>query len=267
MSEGISMNSQTAFALPLLRPDLPSPGGLKSWNGSDPATRYAVYRNNVVVSLIDALADTYPVLQQLVGEAFFRAMAKVFALANPPRSAVMAYYGMGFAEFVAAFPPAASVPYLADVARLEMARVLAYHAADVPPLANDTLQSVLTDADQLMHLRLGLHPSVQVIASPFAVVSLWAAHQGTLCITSVDPDAPQTALVFRHGLEVNTLELAAGVGCFITALQSGQSLMAGASQASAQDAAFDLSAALALLLHWQLITNVTTGEDDHEPAH
>ncbi|OIP21885.1 MAG: DUF2063 domain-containing protein [Comamonadaceae bacterium CG2_30_60_41] len=260
------MNSQTAFAVPLLAPDLPCPSGLKTWNNSDPATRYAVYRNNVVVSLIDALADTYPVVQQLVGEEFFRAMAKVFALANPPRSAVMAYYGQGLADFVASFPPAASVPYLADVARLEMAQVLAYHAADVLPLPNQALQSALTDPHQLEHLRLGLHPSVQVIASPFAVVSLWAAHQGTTSLSTVDPDVAQTALVFRHALDVNTLELRPGAGVFIGALQAGQTLMAAASQASEQATNFDLSGALALLLHWQLITTITPG-DDHEPEH
>ncbi len=62
------MNSQTTFAQALLNPDLPCPGGLTSWNGSDPAQRFAVYRNNVMVSLIDALADSYPGLQELVGE-------------------------------------------------------------------------------------------------------------------------------------------------------------------------------------------------------
>ncbi|MEO8121927.1 MAG: DNA-binding domain-containing protein, partial [Rhodoferax sp.] len=73
------MNSQTAFANALLNAELPCPSGLKTWNGSDPGTRFAVYRNNVMVSLIDALADTYPVVQELVGEEFFRAMARVFA--------------------------------------------------------------------------------------------------------------------------------------------------------------------------------------------
>ncbi len=119
------MSTQTAVAQALLDPALPCPTGLSTWNGSDPQTRFAVYRNNVMMSLIDALADTYPVVQRLVGEDFFRAMARVFAQAKPPRSAVMAYYGRDFAAFIDAFPPAASVPYLADVARLEMARVLA----------------------------------------------------------------------------------------------------------------------------------------------
>jgi len=261
------MNSQTSFATPLLDPEQPCPSGLTTWNHSDPAVRYGVYRNNVVVSLIDALADTYPVVQQLVGEVFFRAMAKVFALVNPPLSAVMAYYGQGFANFIASFEPAASVPYLSDVARLEMARVLAYHAADVPPLANATLQQALTDAHQLMHLRIGLHPSVQVLASPYAVVSLWTVHQSDAALAAVNPEVPQSVLVFRHALEVNTLKLAPGAVIFIHMLLSGQPLMAAANQAILQDSAFDLSSTLALLLRWQLITHLTMGEKNHEHAH
>ena len=80
------MSTQTAFAAALLDPGLPPVEGLRAWNNSDPARRFAVYRNNVLVSLVDALADTFPVVQELVGAAFFRAMARVFALANPPRT-------------------------------------------------------------------------------------------------------------------------------------------------------------------------------------
>jgi hypothetical protein len=261
------MSSQSAFAAALLNPDLPCPSGLTSWNGSDPELRFAVYRNNVTVSLIEALADTFPVVQALVGEAFFRAMARVFAQANPPRSRLMAYYGDRFAGFVASFPPAAPVPYLADVARLEMARVRAYHAADVPPIQTEALQAALADPEQLPLLRLLVHPSLQVIESPFAVVSLWAAHQGALCLGSVDPDEAQTALVFRHGLDVDTLELAAGEAQFVSVLQTGQSLLEAASAAGSSDAEFDLSHVLALLLRWQLITHITTGEPHHEHTH
>ena len=258
------MNSQTPFAQALLNPELPCPSGLTTWNGSDPAQRFAVYRNNVMVSLIDALADSYPVVQELVGEEFFRAMARVFAMAHPPRSPVMAFYGQNFAEFVQAFPPSASVPYLADVARLEMARVCAYHAADVPPLALEAVQAALADPALLIRLQLTLHPSVHVIPSAFAVVDLWAAHQGDINMASVDPDQPQTALVFRHALEVNTLELSAGVAPFVSALQAHQMLPDAASAAAALDPEFDLTHALTLLLRWQLITHLTTGDEHHE---
>lgn len=251
------MSNQTVFASALLNPDLPCPPGLRTWNGSDPATRFAVYRNNVVVSLIDALADTYPVVQALVGEEFFRAMAGVFARAHPPRSRVMAYYGDSFAEFIAAFAPAASVPYLADVARLEMARVLAYHAADAVPVATDALHAALVDPQQLETLRLVLHPSVQVITSEFAVLSIWAEHQTATSAPPLDPDVAQTVLVYRNALTVDSRELATGAAVFVTVLQSGHSLLDAADAASSNDSDFDLTPTLALLLHLQLITQTT----------
>lgn len=252
------MNSQTPFAQALLNPELACPGGLKTWNGSDPEVRFAVYRNNVTVSLIDALADTFPIVQELVGVEFFRAMARVFVQSSPPRSRIMAYYGGSFADFVESFPPAMSVPYLADVARLEMGRVTACHAADVPPVPPEALQVALSDPQGLMSLRLVLHPSVHVIASRFAVFSLWAAHQGALCISSVDPAAAQTALIFRNELDVDTVELPAGAGQFFKSLQMGEPLAGAASTASSGDHEFDLVNTIAMLIRLQLITDITT---------
>jgi len=62
------MSTQADFAAALLNAQLPYPKGLCSRNGADPSRRFAVYRNNVQSSLINALADSYPVVLQLVGE-------------------------------------------------------------------------------------------------------------------------------------------------------------------------------------------------------
>ncbi|WP_394791079.1 DUF2063 domain-containing protein [Rhodoferax sp.] len=248
------MNHQAAFARALLDPAQACPDGLATWNGSDPAQRFAIYRNNVTVSLIDALAATFPAVQQLVGEDFFRAMARLFVQAQPPRSKVMAWYGAGFADFIEGFAPAASVPYLADVARLEMARVRAYHAADVAPIAATDLHAALADPEQLAQLRLQLHPSLQLVASRFAVVSLWQAHLGLLPIAQVDPTLPQAALVFRQGLEVEVSLLSTAACVFISALQQGATLLA----AAGVDPRLDLPAILALLIRQQLITHIQT---------
>lgn len=258
------MSTQADFADALLSPDLTCPGGMHSWNGSNPATRFAVYRNNVMVSLVDALADTYPVVQALVGKEFFSAMARVYAQARPPRSPVLAYYGQDFAAFINSFAPAASVPYLADVARLEMARVLAYHATDVTPIAPQTLQEVLTDPQQLASARLILHPSAQIMASPYAVLSIWAAHQDVQAPSPFDPTPAQSVLVFRRDLAVDMLELFTGTAQFVQALHTGHTLLAAADQAAECDAAFDLTQTLVLLLRWQLITHITCKDPCHD---
>ena len=245
------MTLQTPFAAALLDPALPVPPGLRVWNGSDPTVRFAVYRNNVVASLIDALAATYPVVQALVGVDFFRAMARLYVQAHPPRSRVMAFFGAELATFIAIFPPASSVPYLADVARLEFCQVQAYHAADVPAMAPEALQAALANPQQLATLRLGLHPSLHVVDSPYAVVALWAVHHGGAPVADVDQ--PQTALVLRHGFEVEILSVSAVAGRFMAALHQGHTLLAAASA----DPALDLPAILALLIRRQLLTHLS----------
>ena len=242
------MSTQTAFAAALLDPDLAPPDGLTTWNGSDPARRFAVYRNNVIVSLVDALADTFAVTQELVGEEFFRAMARVFALAEPPRSRLMAFYGEDFPDFIAGFPPAAGVPYLADVARLEYLRVLAYHAGDAAPVATEDVARVLADTAALPSMCLILHPSLHVLSSRHAVVSLWAAHQGTLELSAVVPDTPETALILRHGLDVEVMRIPSAAATFIGALRNGSTLGDAVQAAGRDDAEFDLAVPLGLLL-------------------
>jgi hypothetical protein len=151
----------TAFAAALLDPALPCPGRLRAWNGSDATRRFSVHRNNVVGSLVDALADTFPVVQALVGTEFFGAMAAGFVRAQPPRSPLMHRYGGELPAFIEGFAPARSLPYLSDVARLEFARVQACHAADAQPLTAELAGAVLASGVDLAALRPVLHPALR----------------------------------------------------------------------------------------------------------
>ena len=254
------VSNQATFAGALLATESSCPPGLTAWNGSDPGRRFAIYRNNVMVSLIDALADTYTVTQELVGEEFFRAMARLFVQAHPPRSRMLTFYGDGLADFIEVFAPAAAVPYLADVARLEMLRVSAYHAADAVPLAPAEMAALLEDAAALPAARIGLHPSLRVLRSRHAVVSLWAAHQADdvpRALAAVDPDLAEAALVLRAGLNVEITRVAKGAAVFIMGLQQGIAFGHAAEQALDADAAFDLAATLGLLIRSGAITTMT----------
>ena len=247
--------TQSAFAAALLAPDLPCPAGLRAWNGSDPTARLAVYRNNVVSSLIDAVADTFPVTKELVGEEFFRAMASIFVRQHPPRSRVLAHYGAEFADFVDGFEPARAVPYLADVARLERARVLAFHAGDADPLTAEMLGVAMSAGEDVGALQLVCHPSTSVVVSGYAIVSLWAAHQGDGDLSDIDPAVPESALVVRPGLDVFVLRLPPGAARFVIALQAGAGLADASALAAGEAADFELPNVLALLLgHGALIS-------------
>lgn len=245
--------NQSAFAHALLDSTRPVPEGLVVWNESRVEARFAVYRNNVVASLIDALADTYPVVQRLVGARFFRAMAREWIADHPPRSPVLAHYGEGFPGFIAGFAPAAGVPYLPDVARLEWAYVQSFHAADAAPLAPAALAAALATPEHLPGLRLALHPSVRTLASGYAIVSLWGAHQEERIDALPDPDRAEAALLLRPALQVHVVAIDAGTHALVCALQRGAPL-GEAAQAGADTAVdFDLTRALGVLLRYQAV--------------
>lgn len=256
---------QPAFASALMAADGSPPRGLHVWNGSDPAPRFAVYRNNIRASLAMALETGFPVLRQLVGEEFFRAMALEYVRMLPPRSPVLLEYGEDFGDFITGFGPAAGLPYLADMARLEQLRVQSFHAADATLLVPEDFQPLLAQPERLAGLRLKLHPSLRLLRSRFGVLSLWEAHQlevaeqRDLALAALDLDIGQDILVWRPQLEVLVQALPPGAAEILLALDSGQSL-GEALQSAAAAPGFELQAIFNLLVHAGLAT-ATQSED------
>jgi hypothetical protein len=211
--------------------------------------RFAIYRNNVHRGLEQALASAYPVVQKLVGEAFFRAMAQAFVRGETKRAPSLALYGAGFAEFIDGFAPARSLPYLADIARLERAWLLACHAAD----ANCLTAADLAHAGDLAALSFVPHPAACVVASDHPIVSLWQINRG-------QPDHPsdpnggtitqrgEQALITRPAYTVQVMELDPAAAIFAANLLSGKTVGAAYGAAAMQSPEFDVSAAFASLI-------------------
>jgi hypothetical protein len=237
---------QNSFAAALLDSDRSVPSGLTSHTARVPAKRFAVYRNNVVVSLVNALRTRFPAVERIVGEEFFAGMARIYATTRPPRSRLLVRYGDDFADFIERFPPAAELGYLPDVARLEAARTRAHHAADAKPLAAARL-AVLRQAS-LPSLRLMLHPSVEVVRSRHPIVTIWAMNAGERPLGPIDEDAAEDALVARPAFTVQVRSLPPGGAVFLLAIASGATLGEAAEAAAAEDSRFELSPNLAGLL-------------------
>lgn len=236
----------SGFAEALLDPGAQVPAGLTDPAGRAAGRRFDVYRNNVVVSLVEAMAVGFPVIQALVGEEFFAAMAAVYVRAQPPRSPVIAEYGETFPRFLQGFEPVAHLPYLADVARLEWALRAAYHAADAAPIAPEELQ-----VDGLENAVLRLAPACRVIASPYPIHAIWRAN--------TDPGAApatggaETVFVARPRFDPEAHLVDAATGRFIAALAAGQDL---GTAVTAAGAGFALVETLGLLLRTQSITAI-----------
>ncbi|MFO7481821.1 putative DNA-binding domain-containing protein [Oceanibaculum nanhaiense] len=213
---------QSSFAIALRRQEAPPPGLIGDPQGRHPlARRFAVYLNNVHHGLTQALADAYPVVQRLVGEEFFFAMARLYVAENLPRTRGLTHYGDGFPGFLYRFPPARSLPYLADVARLELAALEVLHAADAPAAAPDDLLAL---GENLAETPLPLHPAVRLIASRHPVLAIHAANSGDATGDGEIADRPQSVLIYRDGPAVRYTEITAAELHLLRRLKAGWTL-------------------------------------------
>jgi hypothetical protein len=209
-----------------------------------PAQHLQVYRNNVAISLTEALAAVYPVVARLVGEEFFGHAAGRFIERYPPASGNLHDFGAEFAEFLAGFSPAAALVYLPDVARLEWTRHRSFHAADHAPLELARLAHV--PADRYESLCFVLHPSARLIASPYPIDRIWQANQpdqsGEEAIDLAT--GPARLLVIRRHLDVTVEALTLAEFAFLSALAECAPLDAACARALAADPACDVTDAL-----------------------
>ncbi|RWB34943.1 DNA-binding domain-containing protein [Mesorhizobium sp.] len=235
-----------AFTAGLLDPDRPLPDVVSGPNGKAAIKRYAVYRNNVTVSLIDALAASFPATLRITGPDFFRAMARFHVRETPPTSPLLFEYGRDFPDFIERYEYAQSMPWLADVARMERAWLDAYHAADAEPLASGALASI--PPERLADTVFVPHPATRAIRSRYPVVTIFAANRSDGPVGRIDASGREDALITRPGLEVNVLHLPPGSAVFLDRLMAGEPLGAAAAAAFAERAEFDLSANIADLL-------------------
>jgi hypothetical protein len=254
---------ETSFADALLNADRPVPRGITAHNAAVPARRFAVYRNNVVLGLGKALKSRFPVVEKLVGEEFFAAMARRFVMAQPPRSPLLATYGDSFPAFIAAFEPASEIPYLADVAQLEAARTRAYHAADAAAI--DTGRLTALDSEVVERIRIDMHPSAEIVRSPYPIVTIWAMNSGEQELAPIADWRGEDALVARPCLEVQVRRLPPGGAAFLLALAAGRSLGDAAGAALADDPDFDLTNNLAGLIDTGLVRNIAEPKSWGQP--
>jgi hypothetical protein len=251
----------------LLDSSRPLPSGLVGPDGQPSLKRFSVYRNNVVVSLIEALQAGYPAVSRIVGEEFFRVMARAFVLAHPPASPIMLAYGAGFADFISEFEPARPFPYLGDVARIERAWLEAYHAAEAKPLARDDLAAI--PRERIGQIRFMLHPSVRIVRSRYPALAIWRMNVADGVPAPVDLDAGgEDTLVWRPQAEVEVRSMPRGGAEFVGALLDGQ-LLSLAGEIAMQTMGFDLAANLAALFDANIFTGyeiVQTGESQRGTA-
>jgi hypothetical protein len=208
--------------------------------------RLAIYRRAVFANYRNALGATYPVVKKLVGEPFFHAAVDAFVLAHPSVSGDLNVYGGEFGAFLEGYAPAAALPYLPDVARLEWAVDEVNRAADDDASPDAVLAAFAAVAPKrLPSLRLTLAPACRLVASKFPILRIWQVNQDGAKVERVSLDEGGVAVLVRrdaHGVSLARID--AGEHAWLAALAAGETLGTTIDAAQNADATFDLGSTL-----------------------
>lgn len=246
---------QANFAQSLLWRAEELPTDICGPTGGEPTKRFNVYRNNIFASLTATLSARFPVVSRLVGEDFFAAMARTFIRQHPPRSPVLLAYGDDMPAFLEIFEPVRDLPYLADVARLELAVAMAYHAADAEPV--NAVDFTALSPQGMLDARPVLHPSASLLASSCPVISIWETNTHDKAVRTIGADiGGESALIVRQDFEVTIVRLDAGAYAFLASLADGERVEVAVEQALHVSIDFDLTAALSAVFRAGAISRV-----------
>ena len=195
-SECLSANNNVAAAF------------IKSTQRLTAQEHLTIYRNSVLGALQKVLKEIYPVCHKLVGKDFFIVMINDYIQQTSSISPDIGDYGYSFAEFIEHFAPAKSLPYLADVARLEWAWHKIFSAPESTELDFLQLQECIQTSGDRIVFRLASDSFL--LSSSFPIHRIWAVNQdaysGDQTILLKDNEKFYY-FVWRHGLEMHIDEL------------------------------------------------------------
>ncbi len=211
---------QDLFFSGLFDPQVPVPTGLLDGHQRPAGRRYNVYRNNVVASLMAALQDGFPAITKLLGAENMRNLAYAYVRQHPPQSRIMMNYGQRLPEFIANTEQLSKLPYLGDVARLELELRRSYHAADAIPIDSSVINAL--DPDTLTATCFEFAPSLGLIRSVWPIYSIW-----TRALKDAEQEIVATAqdvLVTRPNYDPELTVLSSGGAEFVAQVRCGEPL-------------------------------------------
>jgi hypothetical protein len=205
--------------------------------------RMEIYRESAIGNIITPMQLTYPVVEKLVGNDFFRATCRQYIQNHWPETGNMDDYGDDFSFFLAEFEPAKNIPYLSDVARLEWL----FHESSIANDQSPSDWSSFADLseDEFEHVQIGLHPSVRFFSSMYPVKEIWDMNQETADsdqALDLDQASGGHLVIVRQEFKTELYPIETAERAFLRALETGTTLFDAVDSAIEIDEACDMQA-------------------------
>ena len=190
----------------------------------------AVYRANAHALAQRALEAACPTLAEMVGADDFAALARGFWHAHPPTRGDICEWGAQLPDWLAGQASLTDWPWLADVARLDLALHQAERAADAEV---DAESLGMLGEHEPERLQLVLMPGSGLVVSPWPIVTMLGAHRGPAASRDGRFDAVrealtaglgETAFVWRRGWRAEACAVDPATAAWMADLMAGLDL-------------------------------------------
>jgi hypothetical protein len=169
-------------------------------------TRLAIYSEAYRLRLTDALASTFPRLQQLLGQDEFAKVAGEYIDLSPSSFPSIRWFGDRLPSLLDRAYRAQ--PWICELARWEWAIASSFDATDAAPIGVDVLGAVAPE--NWPTLQFEFHPSVQVVRLKTNAPTLFKAlSDDAPAPQGVKLDEPQAWLIWRELLKTQYRSLGA----------------------------------------------------------
>jgi hypothetical protein len=197
--------------------------------------RLEIYREQFWLRHTASLVEDFPGVSGILGQAAWQPLVEGYLEAHPPHSYTLRDLGLRFPEYVAAERSLDHHALCCDMARLELAYLEIFDAADAPPLNASALAGIPEDAWE--RARITLHPALRLLRVGYPVAELrkqlFRAQTSGESVPIPAPGA-ECLLLFRHDLSMFHESLDAGAYALLQALARGVPLVPACELAQAE---------------------------------
>jgi len=222
--------------------------------GAPGIERLSVYAGGYPARIKEALLEAFPATRKILGERQFSERAVLFS-----KSRTFEHYNLNrvaeyFPAFIRTEKALPALPFLGDLAELELAAHRSFHADVNPPVTAEQFMELSGSVDPAK-LTFKFQEHLFCVCSAWPIIDLWNARKTPVDKINIRIEKnPQSALVYRSGHQVLCLSLETRQSEFLLDLMAGLPLLRALEKLEDSDDAFSLRQWFSDWMNYQLIT-------------
>lgn len=179
-----------------------------------------IYRNNLLLGLLENLRTKFPTCETLLGEEFFRSAVCEFIELRSLQTGHNNDFGEDFAEFLRRFLEP-EFTFVAKIAEIEWAKFCAETAPNLKNADFDFVANSIANGE----INFELHPSFSIVTADFNAFEIYFAHENQKFDVALAPTQQKIAIWRDKDFDPCLKLLDDFEFAFVSEIQNGNSIL------------------------------------------